>query len=164
MCLQQKPRGKQVKYIINGYIICYKSVLIGPTWSNIPTHTVSMLVSTSVNTAWHVSRIHDADSDVTQWVARLTRNVEVLGSSPIKSPHCFNEQETLPLLLSTGWFQEWIRACMEDWLKCRQNQTKYKIMDFMSCIIFTQNLYIHFVLPYTCVVITLLSVFCENQG
>ena len=45
-----------------------------------------------------------------QWVARLTRNVEVVGSSPIEGPHCFLKQETLPLLLSTGWFQEWIRA------------------------------------------------------
>jgi len=43
-----------------------------------------------------------------QWVARLTRNVEVWGLSPIKGPHCFFEQETLPLLLSTGWFQEQI--------------------------------------------------------
>ena len=38
--------------------------------------------------------------------ARLTRNVEVVGSSP----RCFLEQETLPLLLSTGWFQERIRV------------------------------------------------------
>ena len=45
-----------------------------------------------------------------QWVARLTRNVEVVDSSPIKGPRCFIEQETLPLLLSTGWFQERIRA------------------------------------------------------
>jgi len=30
--------------------------------------------------------------------------------SPIKRPCCFLEQETLPLLLSTGWFQERIRA------------------------------------------------------
>ena len=47
---------------------------------------------------------------VAQCVARLTRNVEVVGSSPIKGPSCFLEQETLPLLLSTGWFQEQIRA------------------------------------------------------
>ena len=40
-----------------------------------------------------------------QWVARLTRNVEVMGSSPINGPGCFLEQETLPLLLSTGWFE-----------------------------------------------------------
>ena len=26
-----------------------------------------------------------------------------------KGPRCFLEQETLPLLLSTGWFQESIR-------------------------------------------------------
>jgi len=26
-----------------------------------------------------------------------------VGSSPIKGPRCFLEQETLPLLLSTGW-------------------------------------------------------------
>ena len=45
-----------------------------------------------------------------QWVARPTRNVEVVGSSPTKGPCCFLEQETLPLLLSTGCFQERIRA------------------------------------------------------
>ena len=45
-----------------------------------------------------------------QWVARLTRNVEVVGWSPIKGPRCFLEQETLPSLLSTGWFQKRIRA------------------------------------------------------
>jgi len=43
---------------------------------------------------------------VAQWVAS---NVEV-GSSPIKCLRCFLEKETLPLLLSTGWFQERIRA------------------------------------------------------
>ena len=37
-----------------------------------------------------------------QRVARLTRNVQVVGLSPIKGL----EQKTLPLLLSTGWFQE----------------------------------------------------------
>ena len=47
---------------------------------------------------------------VAQWVSRLTRNVDGVGSSPIKGPRCFFEQESLPLLLSTGWFQERIRA------------------------------------------------------
>jgi len=47
---------------------------------------------------------------VAQWVARPTCNEEVVGLQPIKGPHCFLEQETLPLLLSNGWFQEWIRA------------------------------------------------------
>ena len=47
---------------------------------------------------------------VAQWVASLTRNEEVVGSSPSNGPRCFVEQETLPLLLSTGWFQERIRA------------------------------------------------------
>ena len=47
---------------------------------------------------------------VAQWVAHLTHNVEVVGTSPIKGPRCFLEQETLPLLSSTGWFQERIRA------------------------------------------------------
>ena len=45
-----------------------------------------------------------------QWVVRLTRNVAVVGSSPIKGPRCFLEQETIPLLRSTGCFQERIRA------------------------------------------------------
>ena len=52
----------------------------------------------------------DTGGGVEQWVARLTRNVEVVGSNPIKGPRCFLEQETSPLLLRTGWFQEWIRA------------------------------------------------------
>ena len=52
-----------------------------------------------------------------QWVARLTRNVEVVGSSPIKGSRFILDQETLPLLLRTGWFQERIRA----WF---HNQTK----------------------------------------
>ena len=37
-------------------------------------------------------------------------NVEVVGSNPIKGPRCFLDQDTLPLLLRTGWFQERIRA------------------------------------------------------
>ena len=45
-----------------------------------------------------------------QWVIRLTGNVEIVGSRPIKGTRCFIEQETLPLLLSTGWFQERTRA------------------------------------------------------
>jgi len=44
------------------------------------------------------------------YTSLLTRNVEVVGLSPIKGPSCFLEQEMLPLLLSTGCFQEWIRA------------------------------------------------------
>ena len=51
-----------------------------------------------------------AMGDVAQWFARLTRNEEVVGSSPIKDHRCFLEQETLPSLLSTGWFQQRIRA------------------------------------------------------
>jgi len=41
-----------------------------------------------------------------KWVARLTRNVEVVGSSTINGPRCFLKQETLPLLLRTGWLKE----------------------------------------------------------
>jgi len=33
-------------------------------------------------------------------------NPLIVGSSYTKSPRCFIEQETLHLLLSTGWFQE----------------------------------------------------------
>ena len=45
-----------------------------------------------------------------QWVACLTRNVEVVGSSTIKGLRCFLEQETLLLLISTGWLQEQIQT------------------------------------------------------
>jgi len=41
---------------------------------------------------------------------RLTHNVSVMGLSLINDPCCFLEQETSPLLLSTGEFQEWIRV------------------------------------------------------
>ena len=34
----------------------------------------------------------------------------ISSASPTNGPRCFIEQETLPLLLSTGWFQERIRA------------------------------------------------------
>ena len=54
--------------------------------------------------------VHMYKGRVAQWVALLTRNMEVVGWSLIKGPRCFIEQETLPLLLSTGWFQERIRA------------------------------------------------------
>ena len=49
---------------------------------------------------------------VAQWVACLTHNVKNVGSSSVKIPSCFLEQETLPLLLITciDWFQEWIRV------------------------------------------------------
>ena len=42
-----------------------------------------------------------------QWFVCLTRNMKVMGSSPIKEPP-FLEQETLPSLINTGWFQEQI--------------------------------------------------------
>jgi len=41
-------------------------------------------------------------------------------SSPIKGPRCVLEQETLHLLLSTGWFQELYRT----W---SHNRTLWKI-------------------------------------
>ena len=31
-----------------------------------------------------------------QWVARLTRNAEVLGSSPIKGPRCSLSKKSIP--------------------------------------------------------------------
>jgi len=40
----------------------------------------------------------------------VTRNGEIVGSSSIKRPRCFIEQDTIPLLLSTGWSQEQIRT------------------------------------------------------
>jgi len=42
------------------------------------------------------------------WVVCWTRNLSVMTLNPITSSHYFLEQETLPLLLSTGWFQEQI--------------------------------------------------------
>ena len=50
---------------------------------------------------------------VAQWVARLTRDRWIPVSrefEPHQRPCCFLEQETLLSLLSSGWFQERIRA------------------------------------------------------
>ena len=47
---------------------------------------------------------------VAQWVVRLTGNVSVAGSSPIKGTRFFLEQEMLSLLINTGWFHGRIRA------------------------------------------------------
>ena len=49
---------------------------------------------------------------VAQWVARLTPNVEIVGSSPIKSPRCFLEQETLPLLLNVSLSKKLYPCCL----------------------------------------------------
>ena len=48
-------------------------------------------------------------------------------SSPIKGPRCFGEQETSPLLLSNGWFQERIRAWFRNQLECQiSSLVKYR--------------------------------------
>ena len=44
--------------------------------------------------------------DVALWVAHLSHSLSVVSLSLIKGPCFFLEQETLPLLLCTGWFQE----------------------------------------------------------
>ena len=44
------------------------------------------------------------------WIEILQVMWRLWVSSPIKRPHCFIAQETLPLLLISGWIQERIRA------------------------------------------------------
>jgi len=39
-------------------------------------------------------------------MARLSKERGIAVGLIIKGPRCFVEQETLPSLLSTGWFQE----------------------------------------------------------
>jgi len=46
--------------------------------------------------------------DVAQLIVHLTRYWSGVISSPIKGSCYLLEQETLPSMLSTGWFQEWI--------------------------------------------------------
>ena len=41
---------------------------------------------------------------VVEWLIRRTSNIRIANRRG--SNHCFLEQETLHLLLSTGWFQE----------------------------------------------------------
>jgi len=49
-------------------------------------------------------------SGIAQWLERLARNESDVSSSYIKGSRCNIVQEALPLLLSTGWFQEQIRV------------------------------------------------------
>ena len=53
--------------------------------------------------------------------------VEVVGSSPIKGPRCFLEQETLPLFTielkqSEGLMEDWLKCQISPIVKYRQNQ------------------------------------------
>ena len=81
-------------------------------------HLLSVLVSKYSWISYFANRNKQQKRHVhTHVVARLTCNVEVVGSSPIKGHRCFLEQETLPLLLSTGWFPERIRAWCHNRIK-----------------------------------------------
>jgi len=60
------------------------------------------LICQNFNQVWEIS---------CSWCMPTTGSVGCTSdSSPIKGPRCFLQQELLPLLLSTGRFQEWIRA------------------------------------------------------
>ena len=88
---------------ISSFFQCYSSA------DNVCTRHRSRLTKLTKNTTQNVKWIYSRCilqleywRGVAQWVARLTRNVEIVGSSPIKGPRCFLDQETLSLLLSTG--------------------------------------------------------------
>ena len=57
----------------------------------------------------HAVLVDEEAGGLTVRTSRLTCNRSVVSSNPNKGSHCFLEQETLPSLLSTGWFQERIR-------------------------------------------------------
>ena len=69
-------------------------------------HLIILILPLLSNAFMSIRKLSYKRGGMEQWVARLTRNEEVVGSSPIKGPRNILEQETLPLLLSTGWFQE----------------------------------------------------------
>ena len=73
-------------------------------WTQAP---LTLVLSFVLSQKQYIYRFKRQIGGMAQWVACLTRNVEVV---PIKGPHCFLEQETLPSLFSTGWVQEWIRT------------------------------------------------------
>ena len=72
---------------------------------------------------------------VAQWVARLTRNRSFVCKNPITGFRRFIKQLTLPSLLSTGWFQERIRALFHTRIK--MNSSKGLIEYWYSCEIIT---------------------------
>ena len=76
-------------------------VILKLSFQSTRTHCATKIVrvtqSKSITLYWRLR------GGVAQWVARLTRNVQVVGSSPIKDPRCFLEQETLPLLVLVGY-------------------------------------------------------------
>ena len=60
------------------------------------------------------------DGCVVQWVACLKINHSVVSLNPIKGSCCLLQLETLPKLLSNGWFQQ----CIQPWF---HNRTKWNI-------------------------------------
>ena len=63
-------------------------------------------LSKTVLLKFHCVLLFHSLAGVAQWVARLYRNWSVLSLKPFKGSHCFFEQETLHLLLNTGWLQD----------------------------------------------------------
>jgi hypothetical protein len=58
---------------------------------------------------------------------RLLKHSQICSwNQPVLS-RCFFEQKTLPLLLSTGCFQEWIRKFQYSWKKKISKAAKFKI-------------------------------------
>ena len=91
-----------------------------------------------------------------QMIARLTRNVEVVGSSPIKGSRCFLEQETFHVLLSTSWFQERIRALFYNRTKINWEPYGRLIMSEYNVTSWTLS---HHIISYICfgLVLTILK-------
>ena len=70
-----------------------------------------------------ISSVHFKILVIFQGSICLTRNRSVDRSrwNRIKGSYCFLEQKTLPSLLSTGWFQEWIQHDLDNEQFCSIN-------------------------------------------
>ena len=76
-----------------------------------PTYTCMSRLPSLLSTGWSQERIRAWHKGRRGPVGCTSdSSCGVVGSSPIKGTHCVVEQETLPLLLSNGWFEERIGA------------------------------------------------------
>ena len=111
---------KCIVYLFNNLEACI--VPIHPHWKCLDNCYFVVIFSFSLPS------VHPLHTGQFNFIKRVHRNQSVLSSNPIKGSHCFIEQESLPSLLSTGWFHEQIRAYLI--IKLKINQGLYGTFNF----------------------------------
>ena len=95
-----------------------------------------------------------------KWVGYLSGSWIVVGSNYIKGSRCLLEQETLPSLLSTGWFKEQIRAWFHN-TRCRTAKCRaHSLTNYKLNVCLFLNIMVHRLIPWTFVVSNLKILQC----